>query len=260
MTTIRSTQRLSDEARQTIWRTLGPTMGAAEVQRLIDGYEGTSSQPDPGLVPAGIVAGAAQGTPTVSDLFAPGAPRDLEDGKQKLAQVGGKLADLGGAAAGVGRLFTDSLPYDSMLERSYRNCRASEALLPAVAVALRGPEPQSPLETLDLAEKMFNALSRDSYDPMQKGFAGLRLLMAVTHQAGDVRVLGLDDMAIPLLNLRDDAKSDTLAQMVEGSVKKSFSELRAVLKDNPNPTVLAPSISTGEDTVTIGGVTLAIRK
>lgn len=260
MTHIRSSmQSLSQEAKDCIRRTLEPSLGAEEVQRMIDSYEGTS--PDPAAAaPAPAPAGAMAPAPTREQLWAPSPARSLEDGKEKLREVGGDRGALGLAAAGVDRLFTDSLPYDSLLERSYRNFRPTESLVPALDVALRSPEPKNPAEMLEVANQMFDALPVDPYDPMQKGFAGLRLLMAVVKKMGDVRVVGLDQMSTPLRNLRDDARSENLGRIMADTVRESFGELRTMLKDNPNPVTLQPSITEGVDTVTIGGVTLEVRR
>lgn len=242
---------LTPEARATIRKYLAPSMGEAEVQRMMDEYDGVSPQ---AAAPAPLV------NPTRADLWAPAPARSLEDGREKLREVGGDRMALGLAAAGQGVLFTDSLPYDSLLERSYRNCRPSDALVPAVDVALRSAEPRNPGEALTLAEQMFEALPVDPNDPMQKGFAGIRMLMAVVKKMGDVRVVGLDGMSTPLLNLRDDAKSENLGKIMVMEVRKSFVEMRSFVDEKGYPVRTAPTITEGLDTVTIGGVTLEVRQ
>lgn len=257
-----SSTPLSPEARATIRKYLSPSLGDAEVQRMIDEYEGVAPEPAPQPQTVSAADRADLLKPTRAELWAPSPARSLEDGKEKLREVGGHRMTLGQAVALPDRLFTDSLPYDSMLERSYRNCRPSNALLPGIDVALRSPEPGNPGETLALAEKMFEALPIDPNDPMQKGFAGLRLLMAVARTMGDVRVSGMHDlMTSPLSNLRDDARSETLGKLMVSEVHSGFQAMRQFVDErgqvvNPN----APTISEGLDTVTIGGVTLEIRK
>lgn len=256
-----SSNPLSAEAKATIRKHLSPSMGDAEVQRMIDEYEGVVPEPPP-QQPISQATRAELLQPSRAELWAPSPARSLEDGKEKLREVGGHRMTLGQAVALPDRLFTDSLPYDSMLERAYRNCRPSSALVPALDVALRSPEPGCPGETLTLAEKMFEALPLDANDPMQKGFAGLRLLMAVARTMGDVRVSGMHDlMTSPLSNLRDDAKSETLGKLMVTEVQSGFQAMRGFVDErgqvvNPNTT----TITQGLDTVTIGGVTLEIRK
>jgi hypothetical protein len=174
--------------------------------------------------------------------------------------------------------FPHNLPYDSLLERCQKDSRPSTVLYPALMEGLKNCRKATNQELVDSAEKMFDAipLSRDDERPMEKAYAGMRVLVTLAGCMGEVEVAeykpGMPDFFnTPLRNLKSDAQSFLVAQVSCNTVKESFGQMRnfsrqtreckdllkAVSEEGP-PKTLTIDIDDDENIVNIGGVRVKI--
>jgi hypothetical protein len=158
-------------------------------------------------------------------------------------------------------------PRDSLVDRSYRNMRPSEDLLPALRIASNHHVTASTVEAVDLAQEMFDAIPMNWDRPMDKAYAGIRMGLALAGLFGKVRCAETSEefFMSPLANLKDDGQPPALAQVTIQQVRKDFDKLREMAREFDERGVLeesspAKKIVVKEKTVEIGGVRLAIKQ
>lgn len=187
-----------------------------------------------------------------------------------------------GEAAKIGLGITGDVNYpqrvshDSMIHRSDRDSRPDNSLMPACLKVLENMEASKPEELTDLCDKALDAISYDNERPMEKLYAGIRMLLALSISTGKVDADGTPEktnsfLTNSLSNLITDAQDDMIAKVGVGSVKESFAYfkksiamkneaqemIQATVTDQQKPA--DQKIEVGSNKVTIGGVELKRR-
>lgn len=172
--------------------------------------------------------------------------------------------------------YPQKVNYESMIFRSDRDSRPDNSLMPGCFTVLENMEASKPEYLTDLCDKALDTIPYDNERPMEKLYAGIRMLLALSISTGKVDSDGVPENTKSFLtnslgNLQTDAQDDMIAKVGVGSVKESFAHfkktiamkneaqemIRAVSPDEPKP--VDRRIEVGNNTVTIGGVELKRR-
>lgn len=187
-----------------------------------------------------------------------------------------------GEAAKIGLGITGDVNYpqkvnhESMIFRSDRDSRPDNTLMPGCLKVLENMEASKPEDLTDLCDKALDAISYDNERPMEKLYAGIRMLLALSISTGKVDADGNPEkvnsfLTNSLSNLVTDAQDDMIAKVGVGSVKESFAYfkksigmkneaqemIQATVTDQQKPA--DQKIEVGSNKVTIGGVELKRR-
>ena len=187
-----------------------------------------------------------------------------------------------GEASRIGLGITGDVNYprqvshESMIHRSDRDSRPDNTLLPGCFAVLENMEASKPEDLTDLCDKALDAIPYDNERPMEKLYAGIRMLLALSVSTGKVDADGNPEkvnsfLTNSLSNLQTDAQDDMIAKVGVGSVKESFAYfkksiamkneaqemIQATVTDQQKPADRKIEVSSNK--VTIGGVELKRR-